>query len=150
MKEKTEILDFLPEFANSERIREFYDGWPTFHDAEVIEIMLNRELGYDFSGPKLQMVLFVFSDLKKGQPKTRQTTKITLLFENVELNYLEDFNHQNAMADFMMTKGYSEQYRQDRYEIQFGEIGAKIKFTCLKISVLSIEPHEPEDYFKEQ
>lgn len=144
------IRDFFPEFANAQVIHDFFGKWPTLHDAEVIELVLNRELGFDFAGPKLSMTLFGCSDCPANAPTTPTHCKIVLHFGGVELDYVEDFNHQNAMADFMMEKYYCDRLRQDMYRVEFGEFGAKVRFSCKTVTVVSVEPFEPTDYFKKR
>jgi hypothetical protein len=70
-----------------------------------------------------------------------------LIFGGVELDYIKDFNHQNAMADFLMEQYYCDRLRQNRYRIRFGEFGAKVEFTCKTIAIESIDPFTPADYF---
>lgn len=128
------IDQFFPAFTNAQIVHDFFGWWPTLHDAEVIEILLDREFGFDFSGPKLRLTLYL-----------PQGSKLVLLFENIELDYITDFNYQNAMADFLMET--YDRLNQNRYRVKFGEFGAMVEFTCAKVSVLSIESFTPADYF---
>jgi hypothetical protein len=144
------IANFFPECENSQIVHNVFDKWPDLHDAEVIEITLNRELGFDFSGPKLWLTLYAFDASLPVQSHNRKESRLVLLFEGVELDYLDDFNHQNAMADFMMEKYHCDRLRQDRYKIRCGEFGAKIEFTCSCVKVLSLESYQPVDYFREE
>jgi hypothetical protein len=144
------IGDYFPEFENAGVVRDFFGKWPSLHDAEVIELVLNRELGFDFTGPKITMSLFGCSDCSTSEPRVPKHCQLILVFEGVELAYLKDFNHQNAMADFMMEKYHCERRREERYRIVFGEFGAKMNFTFSKAKVLSISPFEPTDYFRTQ
>ncbi len=73
-----------------------------------------------------------------------------LLFEGLELDHIRDFNHQNAMADFLIEKYHCDRLRLDRYRIRFGEFSAKVEFTCGTVKVLSIEFFKPLDYFGKQ
>ena len=150
MKDIKTIIDFWPEIVNAQVVHDFYGKWPSLHDAEIIEINLNRELGYDFTGPKVKLELYWCADWHASASAKRRGSKITLLCEKTELQYLKDSNHQNALADFNMTKSYSKRLRQQRYKIQIGEFGAKLKLTCSTVKVLAIVPHEPKDYFKKQ
>jgi hypothetical protein len=144
------ISDFFPEFENAQVVYHFFGKWPSLHDWEVIEITLNRELGFDFTGPKLWLTLYGFDSTVAPDDAIRKQCKLVLLFERVELGYLQDFNHQNAMADFMMEKYHCDRLKQDRFRIKFGEFGAKTEFTSKTIKVLSIEPFEPLDYFNKK
>ncbi len=146
-KTKT-IADFWPEIENAKVIHDFYGKWPTLHDAEILEITLNRELGHDFTGPKIQLTLYWCAAWLASDPAVRKGSKITFLFEKTERQHPKGFNHQNAMADFVMSKFNSKRLRQNRYKIEIGEFGAKIKFTCSAVRVSAIASYEPTDYFK--
>lgn len=141
------IDNFFSEFGNSAVVKEFYGKWPSLHDSEVIEIMLNRELGIDFTGPKLRLTLYTFDVSVAPDNPNRKESKLVLIFDGVELDYIKDFNHQNAMADFLIEQYYCDRLRQNRYRIRFGEFGAKVAFTCKTIEIDSVEPFTPVDYF---
>jgi hypothetical protein len=141
------IDNFFSEFSNATVVKEFYGKWPSLHDSEVIEITLNRELGFDFTGPKLRLTLYTFDVTVAPDNPNRKESKLVLIFGGVELDYIKDFNHQNAMADFLMEQYYCDRLRQNRYRIRFGEFGAKVEFTCKTIAIESIDPFTPADYF---
>jgi hypothetical protein len=141
------IDNFFPEFSNSTVVKQFYGHWPSLHDSEVIEITLNRELGYDFSGPKLRLTLYTFDGRVAPDNPNRKESKLILIFSGVELDHVKDFNHQNAMADFQMEQYFCDRLRQKRYRIRFGEFGAKVEFTCKTIEIESVEPYTAVDYF---
>ena len=41
-------------------VYDFFGKYPCLHDSEIIEITLNRELGFDFSDPSLLGIAFEF------------------------------------------------------------------------------------------
>jgi hypothetical protein len=144
-----ETIDkFFQEFENSAIVKTHFGFYPSLHDSEVIEILLNRELGHDFSGPKISLTLYAFDYRYQPDESKRKNCKLVLIFDGVELNYIRNFNHQNAMADFNMDKFYSKRLKQDRYKIKFGEFGGLVCFTCSSVKVESIEPFNPIDYFE--
>ncbi len=138
---------FFSEFANAKVVHDFFGKWPSLHDSEVIEIVLNGELGFDFSGPKLQLTLYTFDVTVAPDDPNRKESRLVLLFEGLELDHIRDFNHQNAMADFLIEKYHCDGLPLDSYRIRFGEFGAKVEFTCSTVKVLSIEFFKPLDYF---
>ncbi len=142
------IDNFFSEFGNADAVKQFFGKWPSLHDSEVIEITLNRELGYDFSGPKLRLTLYTFDVTVAPDNPNRKESKLIFVFSGVELDYIKEFNHQNAMADFLVEQYFCERLRQKRYRIRFGEFGAKVEFTCKTIEIESIEPYTPVDYFE--
>ncbi len=145
-----ETIDkYFHEIGNSKIVKDFFGYYPCLHDSEVIEIRLYRELEMDFSGPKLFLTLYCFDyRLKQDDPNSKQS-KLKIIFENTEIDYIEKFNHQNAMADFYMEKYFCNRLNEERYRIKFGEFGALVEFTCKKFSIQSIEPYKPIDYFEQ-
>ena len=142
------IDNYFPEIQNSEIVQDFFGFYPSLHDSEVLEIRFNRELGYDLKGPKLYLSLYAFDYRCQPNDPDRKNCKIDLVFDGIELDYVRNFNHQNAMADFNMDKYYCERLRQDRYKIEFGEFGGMVSFTCRSIMIESIESFNPIDYFE--
>jgi hypothetical protein len=138
---------FFPEFANAKVVHDFFGKWPSLHDSEVIEIVLNRELGFDFTGPKLQLTLYTFDVTVAPDDPNRKESRLVLLFERLELDFVRDFNHQNAIADFLIEKYHCDRLQSDRYKIKFGEFESKVEFTCGTAKVLAIESFKPLDYF---
>lgn len=142
------IDKYFPEFGNAEVVREFFGKYPNLHDSEVIELTLNRELGFDFRGPKLFLTLYAYDPHTRANDPEGKDSKLRMVFERVELDYVKHFNHQNAMADFCMERYHCDRLKEDRYRVEFGEFGADVSFTCDKVTVLGIEPYQPVDYFK--
>ncbi|WNG39623.1 hypothetical protein F0U61_42585 [Archangium violaceum] len=91
-------------FANAERLTRIFGYWPSFHDAEVLELNLSRggngaEVGGD-NAPILTARIYVFemtSKVRSGRFVLRNHTRVTLRFEGVDGLELDGFNHQNAL-----------------------------------------------------
>ncbi len=143
------IDKFFSKFSNSEIVEQFYGQWPNLHDSEIIEITLNRELGFDFTGPRLCLTLYVSneSNMVVLDSPERKKSKLVLVFSGVELGFIKDFNHQNEMKDFLLEQYYCDRARENRYRICFGRFGAKVEFTCKAIEVASVNSFIPLDYF---
>jgi hypothetical protein len=141
------IDNFFSKFRNSAIVKQFYGLWPNLHDSEVIEITLNRELGFDFTGPKLRLSLYIFNVPATSDNPDIKKSNLVLIFSGVELDFITDFNHQNAMKDFLMEQYYCDRLSENRYRISFGRFGAKVEFTCKTIKVESIKSFIPLDYF---
>jgi hypothetical protein len=142
------IQEHWAEIENSQLVRAFYGKYPSLHDSEIIEIRLNRELGHDFSGPKVFLTMFVFDSSVAPNSPGRKNAKLTLAFSKVESEEINGFNHQNAISDFHLGKCEYPGPEKIKWNIDIGEFGAHVSLKCCSIAVLSIEPFEPEDYFK--
>jgi hypothetical protein len=132
---------------NAPLVRNYFGKFPSLHDTEVVEIRLNRELGHDFTGPKLFLTMFVFDSVVAPDDPRRKKAKLSFVFSRVELSQLSGFNHQNPISDFFVHAHFCDRLKQNRWRIRFGENGFLMEFTCSAMRAESIAPFEPEDYF---
>ena len=149
MHDMKTIYHFFPEFVNAQIVHDFFGEWPSLYDSELLRIVLDRELGFDFDGPKVTMHVYCCADWLAPDPETRKSCKIVFVFDSVEFGHISGFNHQNATVEFEVDKYHCDRLREERYRIIFGSCGAKIEFTCRAVHVVSIEPFEPPDYYNE-
>lgn len=80
-----------------EGTKEFVDWfgcWPSFHDAEVIHLHLNRSGGSSLLIHTCEMTSEV---LPSGFYGSRKHVDVELLLEDLQGLDLEDFNHQNVI-----------------------------------------------------
>jgi hypothetical protein len=129
--------------AGSEKLTRIYGGWPSFHDAEVIELHHWRGQmkpgDWDDSNimPMLTAKIHIFIE----SPTSRHTLA-TLRFEDVDDYRMEGFNHQNAILLLSITV-------QDRGQFESGEslppylvvtfqpaFGMSASFRCFRIEVV--------------
>lgn len=91
----------MNEIINSSRLEEIYGGWPSFHDAEIHEIKLQRNIKED--GAFLELIIHLYEmtpDVdKKGYYKLAKHNLVTIRFEEITDMQLEGFNHQNVILD---------------------------------------------------
>ena len=127
----------------SEKLTCVYGGWPSFHDAEVIEIHYWRgqmKPG-DWDDSNILPVLTIKVHIFIESPTSRHTLA-TLRFEDVDDFTMDGFNHQNAILGLSIAI-------QERGTFQTGErlppylvvefrpaFGIRAKFRCFRIEVL--------------
>jgi hypothetical protein len=75
------IDHFFSEFAYAQAVYDHFGYWPDLCDSEILKIVLDRELGFDFTGPKVTIDLHWCSDWLAEDPDKRKSSKIVLLFE---------------------------------------------------------------------
>jgi hypothetical protein len=80
----------------AEKLTSIFGRWPTFHDAEVMTLWLDR------SGPCLRLRMTVFEALHdqvddRGFYRKINECVVTLRFEEIRELVLSDFNHQNVL-----------------------------------------------------
>jgi hypothetical protein len=131
--------------VSGEKLTKIFGYWPSFHDAEVLELHFCRgnvqpdKGNYNF--PVLTLKIHVWKLTNQvdsaGYLILQHHTLTTLNFCDVTDFQMEGFNHQNAMLELSLTsqdrtKGPSP-YFAVRLEPAFG-MGASFK--CLRIEVL--------------
>lgn len=84
--------------VGAERLTRHFGGWPSFHDAEVVRLVLDRQ-GTD--GPTAELVVHVWSvgaDVDEhGSFQRREHGLVRLLLERIASMDLAGFNHQNVL-----------------------------------------------------
>jgi hypothetical protein len=128
----------LNEIQDHQMVVEKIGYWPDFHDAECIEILLDRSKGEWMIGPTLTARLDV-SDITRQNP---EHYVVAIKFFEVKRLVLEEFNYQNAIngLEFEAETTNNEQFIKVIVHQGFGVGGS---FKCKKIKVLSIEPYTP-------
>lgn len=127
----------------SEKLTRIYGGWPSFHDAEVVDLYYWRGQvkpgDWDDSNvfPVLTIKIHIFIE-----SPTSQHTLATLRFEDVDDFKMEGFNHQNAILGLLISiqeRGtFTTGERLPPYlvvEIQRA-FGMSASFRCFKIEVV--------------
>lgn len=144
------ILDPLQLVRNADRLVEIYDGWPHFHDSEVIEIRLARSGEDEYDGPNLWIQFHLF------RGRVDETTSsgfawydhhmATLRFGQVRDLELRGFNRQNAIYDLELKEGPSHPESPRCPTIQVNVVqsfGIGASFLCSEIEVTSVVPGIP-------
>jgi|SRR5579872_1684379 len=81
---------------NSENLTAVFGKWPSFHDAEIIHIELDRR------SPSLVAEIFAFETTRdtdeKGFYRRIHESIVKIRFEGIDEVSLDGFNHQNVIA----------------------------------------------------
>jgi hypothetical protein len=128
----------------SEKLTCIFGYWPSFHDAEVLELHLSRgdsdiDKGiYDF--PVLSMKLHVWELTKEvdseGYLVLRHHTLTTLKFRDVADFRMEGFNHQNAILELSVARLARAEKPSPYFSVDFQPaFGMGASFQCLAIEV---------------
>lgn len=98
---------------NHELVTRIFGKWPSFHDAEVVWLRLDRE----------------------GQT-------LGLLFRQVEGLDLGGFNEQNVLFELTITEASGDS-GQPQFDVVFWPCyGVSAAFSCRSVSVLSVTPFD--------
>jgi hypothetical protein len=132
---------------NAALLESIFGRWPSFHDAEVLRVVLDRS-GDD--GPTLEATIHVFemtSDVDaKGFYVLKNHTEVTLRFTSVGLKRLQWFNHQNVLSSFEISEIDSTQHDGRRLHVEMpSSYGLEADFACKRAIVASVRPFEPSN-----
>ena len=107
-------------------VEEIFGGWPTFHDAEILRIEIDRK------GPRLALDLLALA-------QAGSLILVQFAFDEVDDFNLSGFNHQNVIWSLDL-----DQAPEDRIRVIFEPIfGAACSFTCTRCEVLHVAPADP-------
>ncbi len=134
----------MNEIQNRQALISIFGGWPSFHDAEVFWILLDR--GGE-EGPALTAKIHVFEGTKevseRGYYVSKNHTLATLRFGGVELEYLENFNDQNVLFSLDIADLDPEESEGRCFEVVMSaSYGCSAEFRCRTIEVTAVEPFE--------
>lgn len=85
-----------PNLPGAAALTAWFGGWPSFHDAEIHELHLNRS---GLSTLKLQTWFMTNAVDEKGFYVCEKYVMVTFNFTQIEQLVLEDFNHQNVIFE---------------------------------------------------
>lgn len=139
-----EALDPTEVVKGYEKLTEIFGRWPSFHDAEVTSIRLER--GHPpKEGAAAYVSVHVFEAYhESGAIRYRNHAVVTLRFGSVVNISLTGFNHQNAIWD--LTFEPAEPRSKDvtwtgpAYRVHFQpSFGVGLSFVCSSIEVEAVD-----------
>lgn len=130
----------------AEHLTRIFGRWPSFHDAEVVRLTLDRadpERG-DFGGPTLTLAVRVFTfgpDIApSGHYVLHHETLATLQFRGVAQLALDDFNQQNALLGLRIDDIRGRQLEGLAWEVELTPaFGVGAQFQCAEVAVLAAD-----------
>ena len=129
----------------AEKLIELFGRWPSFHDAEVISLVLDRSGDDDGFGPSLVATIRAFDItdevLPSGFPKLTHECAAVFAFREVVQLQLTGFNSQNVMSGLHIIDIRDRQLERQHFEVWFaGVYGLDARFQCRAVEVLSVTP----------
>ena len=141
--------------AGSAKLTSIFGNWPSFHDAEVHEILLDRghvepaNAIYDFPRitAKIHLWLLTSEVNEKGYYVTTKHTLATIRFYDVDDLKLEGFNHQNAIFGLGIEQKTRDQGPSPYFAVEFDPaFGISATFTCLRIEIVDAVPCDADGH----
>ena len=133
----------------SEKLTGIFGYWPSFHDAEVLDVHLFR------GGIKLKEKRYLFPVLttklhvweltnevnQQGYFVLRKHTLTTMRFHDVLDLRMEGFNQQNAILQLSITRNQTSENPAGAFVVNFDPaFGMGAAFTCSRIEVVDAVP----------
>jgi immunity protein 50 of polymorphic toxin system len=91
-------MTVLDHITGADRLVERFGGWPSFHDAEVVRLALDRS---GTNGPTAEMLVhaWLMTDKvdERGYYVLEKHTLVRFVFERIASIELSEFNHQNVL-----------------------------------------------------
>lgn len=143
MPEITEMI------LGSEKLTSIFDGWPSFHDAEVLEIHFWRGhidteaqiYNFPVLTAKIHLWLITSSVDESGYYECIKHTLATMKFYDVDSFKMEGFNHQNAIFGLVIEQKTREEGPTPYFSVNFDPaFGIEASFTCQRIEVAGTQP----------
>lgn len=153
-----ERFDPSPHIKNSYKITDVFEYWPSFQDAEILELRLSvagaEPWATGSESPALEMKVHVFERTDDLTPEGRfvltKHTLVHLRFGKIEGLQLSNFWYQNCISELEIgietvrpsrSRSSAEPSRPSllRVEIQ-SSVGMSGKFKCQSAEVVSTEP----------
>ena len=135
----TATVGGVDEIVGSEKLTAVYGRWPTFHDAEVIDVHLWRGEMDPEHEQFAARVLTVKIHMMQEAPTSREMVAV-LRFDGVEDIRMEGFNHQNALLGIEIGKRTGKPHGIDgrvEFSVKFeGALGMSASFRCGGIEVV--------------
>jgi hypothetical protein len=142
-------MDGAVVFEGSRKLTDIFGYWPSFHDAEVHDLLLQRgdldaaRPSYVF--PILTVKVHVFEMTNQVNPAgyfvLTKHTLVTLRFHDVEDCHLNGFNHQNAILGLTIAEADPGARRTPVMEVTMDSaFGLDAAFKCSRCEVVEALP----------
>ena len=138
----------MVEIPGTELLTQIFGRWPSFHDAEVVRISLERTADF-VAGPACEIDIHVFemtSELdERNHYVLRHHTLVTLRLEGVGESELSGFNNQNVLADLHIGVLVRPPGDTLKYELTLDpSYGLSARFACESLMVTAARAWNPE------
>jgi hypothetical protein len=146
MRGERDMALSIPQIEGAEKLTSWFGCWPSFHDAEVVEVVLRRR---DADGhPSLTAAIHVFEMTSEvsatGHFVCRHHAVVTMRFAGLSCLELEHFNHQNALCGLMIEDAAAADASTGAIRVEFSDAyGLGCEFRCTGVEVIGLEPGIP-------
>jgi len=143
------VVEPLSIVSDSEQLTTIFGEWPSFHDAEVLSIRLERAFEDLYESPVLYASIHVFAARRNERSPTGvefyNHTIVTFRFTLVLGLHLAEFNQQNAIFDLIFERP-PDAPDVAPFRITFEpSFGIQCSFFCKSVGICKTESKLPVD-----
>lgn len=139
-------MEAVEHIVGAEQLVAVFGYWPSFHDAEVLWLRLDRRAhGDGCSGPTLEALIHAFEMTSEvgtdGYYVLRHHVLVHLRFIDVVELQMDGFNFQNVLTGLTLTDLRDRHMERVRWLALFQSIfGVDASFQCYAVEVVSVVP----------
>ena len=142
-------MDITDRILGAESLIAVFGYWPSFHDAEVTWMKLNRRPSGEGYGPTLDAMVHAFEATSEvgadGCHVLRHHVLVHFRFFDVVELQLEAFNHQNVLYGLEITNLHERQLENFKFGVRFEpSYGVDASFQCRSVEVVAVVPCSKE------
>jgi hypothetical protein len=127
---------------NSKQVESIYGYWPSFHDAEILSVLLTRntESSRKYANAVIDLNYWETKAINEGTSALDyvldKNMVISLEFGELSSSSIEGFNHQNVIDELIIKES------ANGIVAEFITIhGAAIAISCKSVAVLGVKPY---------
>jgi hypothetical protein len=134
----------IDRIVGAEQLVAVFGYWPSFHDAEVLWLQLDRRPFGD-GQPTMETLIHAFEMTNEvgtdGCYVLRHHVLVQLRFHDVVELRLDGFNHQNAIMGLALEDLRDRQWEHIHFGVRFDSaFGVDASFQCHSVEVVSVTP----------
>jgi hypothetical protein len=138
-------MEIQDRIVGAEKLTAVFGYWPSFHDAEVVWIHLDRGGQFGAAGPTFEVLVHTFEITSNADASgilaLRHHVLVHLRFRAVEDLKLEEFNHQNALFGLDIAEVPVAQSNGNRFQVRFDPAyGIWASFQCRDVECVQVTP----------
>jgi hypothetical protein len=138
----------MERIKNEKALIDIFGRWPSFHDAEILSLYLDRD---GEGGPFLDAKIHVFEMTNQVDAKgfyiLEKHTLVAFRFARIVMGNIKWFNQQNVIDCLSIDSVDPEQNDGCRFSITIeSSVGCEASFECGEVIVVSVEPFECAPY----
>ncbi len=138
----------MHEIKNVEKLIEVFGRYPSFHDAEILSIKLERSFDKRSSNSALTAKIRIYQARERFNNSEEKFIRwknyeVDFEFSDIKLLQLENFNHQNVINDLIVKTLPTSETERHVFSVQIESIfGCEAFFKCNKVEIVQIKSFE--------